>query len=81
MVGKRKDPKLRFNGTYYVANIYKPDGKRTMISFGPGGDRTEGEIMQHFFCKFSFLLNQQIRLRSPFPRSYPNIFYQQPSLR
>ena len=44
MAGKKKRPKLRFNGRYYVANIYKPDGKRTMISFGPLGERTESEI-------------------------------------
>ena len=29
-------------------------------------------IKQHFFCKFFFLLNQQIRFRSPFLHSYPN---------
>ncbi len=39
------------------------------------------KIKQHFFCKFSFLLNQQIRFRSPFPRSSPNIFCRQPSPR
>jgi len=38
-------------------------------------------VKQHFFCKFFFLLNQQIRFRSPFPRSYPNIFCRQPSPR
>jgi len=36
-------------------------------------------IKQHFFCKFFFLLNQQIRFRSPFPHSYPNIFCWQSS--
>jgi len=38
-------------------------------------------IKQHFFCKFFFLLNQQIRLRSPFQQSYPNIFCRQSSPR
>ena len=44
MAGKRKRPKLRYDGRYFVVNIYKPDGKRTMISFGPLGERSEGEI-------------------------------------
>jgi len=58
MAGKRKNPKLRFNGKYYVVNIYKPDGKRTMISFGPAGERTEGEIYTAFYKWFD-LFNQQ----------------------
>jgi len=48
MSRKRKSPKLRFNGKYYVVNFYKPDGKRTMISFGPTDERTEGEIYAAF---------------------------------
>ena len=41
----------------------------------------DNEIKQHFFCKFFFLLNQQIRFRSPFPRPYSNISCRQPSPR
>ena len=48
MAGTRKTPKLRFNGRYYVVNIYKPDGKRTTISFGTDEERTEGEIYEAF---------------------------------
>ena len=44
MAGKRKTPRLRFDGRYFVANIYRPNGSRTMISFGPLDGRTEGEI-------------------------------------
>jgi len=44
MAGKRKRPKLRYDGRYFVATIYKPDGKRTTVSFGPLGYRKEGEI-------------------------------------
>ena len=44
MAGKRKSPKLRRKGNCYVANIYKPDGSRTTISFGPDDERTEGQI-------------------------------------
>ena len=58
MAGKRKDPKLRYDGRYYVVNIYKPDGKRTMISFGPAGDRTEGDIYTAFY-KWLDLFRQQ----------------------
>lgn len=58
MAGKRKSPKLRFTGRYYVANIYRLDGKRTMISFGPPGERTEAEIYTAF-GKWLKLFNQQ----------------------
>lgn len=44
MAGKRKRPKLWFDGKYFKLNIYKPDGKRTTISFGHQGDRPESEI-------------------------------------
>jgi integrase len=48
MAGKRKSPKLRFNGRYYVANVYRPDGKRTTVSFGSASDRTEGAVYAAF---------------------------------
>lgn len=48
MAGKRKSPQLRFDGRYYVANIYKPNGKRTCISFGNLSDRSEGQIYAAF---------------------------------
>jgi len=69
MARKRKSPKLRFNGKYYVVNFYKPDGKRTMISFGPAGERTEGEIYAAF-GKWLDLFKQQpqkvLSLESPY---------------
>jgi len=69
MSGKRKSPRLRFTGRYYVANIYRPDGKRTMISFGPPGERTEAEIYTAF-GKWLALFNQQpqkvLSYRSPY---------------
>ena len=48
MAGKRKSPRLRFDGRYYVVNIYTPEDKRTSISFGPLGERTEGQIYAAF---------------------------------
>ena len=57
MAGKRKTPKLRFDGRYYVVNFYRPDGKRSMISFGPEGERTEGEVLTAF-GKWLDLFNQ-----------------------
>ena len=48
MAGKRKVPRLRYDGRYYVANFYKPDGTRAMVSFGPLGERTEGKIFSIF---------------------------------
>lgn len=44
MSGTRKRPKLRFDGQYWVAMIYKPDGKRGSISFGSPELRSETEI-------------------------------------
>ena len=48
MAGTRKTPQLRFDGRYYVVNVYKPDGKRTTISFGPAQGRTEGQVYSAF---------------------------------
>jgi integrase len=48
MAGKRKSPKLRRKGNCYIANIYKPDGSRTTISFGRDDERTEGQIYEAF---------------------------------
>ena len=48
MAGKRKRPKLREKGSCFVTDIYKPDGKRTTISFGAVGERSEGEIYAAF---------------------------------
>ena len=44
MATRRKPPKLRLKDGCYVANFYRPDGKRSTISFGPVGPRTEGQI-------------------------------------
>ena len=57
MAGRRKTPKLRLDGKYYVVGIYKPDGKRTNISFGSMEDRTEGEVYA-VFGKWLDLFNQ-----------------------
>ncbi len=48
MAAKRKRPKLRQKGNCFVTDIYKPDGSRTTISFGPPDVRTEGEIYAAF---------------------------------
>jgi integrase len=48
MAGKRKRPKLREKDGCFVTDIYKPDGKRTTISFGAVGERSEGEIYAAF---------------------------------
>ena len=49
MAGKRKPPTLRVHkGRYYRADIWRPDGKRTSISFGTAAERTEGEIYVAF---------------------------------
>jgi len=58
MAGKLKTPKLRMDGKYYVASIYKPNGQRTNISFGPTGERTKSEI-QIAFYKWLDLFEQQ----------------------
>jgi integrase len=60
MAGKRKPPRLRFDGRYYVANFYEPNGnngKRNTISFGAPCERTEGEIYVAF-GKWLDLYNQ-----------------------
>ena len=51
MAGRRKTPRLRFDGRYYVANVYEPHNdrwKRNTVSFGAPTDRTEGEIYVAF---------------------------------
>jgi len=48
MAGTRKPVKLRIKDGCFVANIYKPDGKRSTISFGSVGGRTEGQIYAAF---------------------------------
>ena len=48
MAGKRKPPKLRLKGNCYVANVYRTDNTRTTVSFGPIGERTEGQIYEAF---------------------------------
>ena len=48
MAGKRKLPKLRRKNASFVADVYRPDGKRTTISFGPSDSRTEGQIYAAF---------------------------------
>ena len=45
---KRKPARLRLKGGCFVADVYKPDGRRTTISFGPAHGRTEGEIYAAF---------------------------------
>ena len=58
MAGKRRPPKLRKNGPYYIAGIYKPNGQRTNISFGTADECTEGQIYAAFY-KWLDLFNQQ----------------------
>ena len=58
MAGKRKPPKLRDKGGCLVADIYRPSGRRTTVSFGSVGTRTEGEIYMAFGQWLS-LFNQQ----------------------
>ena len=69
MAGIRKTPKLRKDGKYYVASIYKPDGQRTNISFGWADDRLEGEIYIAF-GKWLNLFTQQpqkvLSFKSPY---------------
>ena len=48
MARKRKPPKLRRKGRCFVTDVYRSDGKRTTISFGPPDGRTEGEIHAAF---------------------------------
>ena len=58
MAGKRKPPRLREKDGCFVTDIYKPDGKRTTISFGAVGERSEGEI-HVAFGQWLDLFNQQ----------------------
>jgi len=48
MAARRKTPKLRVSGRYHVASIYRPDGRRSNISFGPTDVHTEGEVHTAF---------------------------------
>ena len=48
MAGKRKPPRLRRKEESFVADVYKPDGKRSTVSFGSRGQRTEGQIYSAF---------------------------------
>jgi len=48
MAGKRKPPKLREKQGCFVTDVYKPNGRRTTISFGSPGHRTVGEIYAAF---------------------------------
>ncbi|MBC8373251.1 MAG: site-specific integrase [Planctomycetes bacterium] len=44
MAGKQKPPTLRRKGRSFVTDVYRADGRRTTVSFGPPDGRTEGEI-------------------------------------
>ena len=44
MAGKRKPPTLRRKGRSFVTDVYRADGRRTSVSFGPPDGRSEGEI-------------------------------------
>ena len=44
MSGIRKRPTLRFDGTYWITTIYKPNGARGTISFGSTKARSEKNI-------------------------------------
>ena len=69
MPGKRKPPSLRKNGKYYIASIYKPNGKRTNISFGTADYLCEGDIYAAFY-KWRDLFCEQpakvLSFRSPY---------------
>ena len=41
-------PSLEKKERSFVADVYRPDGKRTTVSFGPTDVRTEGEIYAAF---------------------------------
>lgn len=58
MAGKRKQPRLRIDGVYYIAKIYTPDGRRTSFSFGHVDDRSEAEVREAF-AKWIELYQQQ----------------------
>ena len=69
LAGIRNPPKLRQKQGCFVADIYKPDGKRTTVSFGPMGERTEGQIYAAF-GNWLDLLNQHphkiLAFKSPY---------------
>ncbi len=44
----RKTPALRLKDGCLVMDVYRPDGKRTTISFGAARDRTTGEVYSAF---------------------------------
>ena len=44
MSGKRKRPTLRFDGQYWITTVYKPNGVRGTVSFGPPDERKERDI-------------------------------------
>jgi len=58
MAGKRKKPRLRIDGVYYITKIYTPEGKRTSLSFGHIDDRPEAEV-RAAFAKWIELYTQQ----------------------
>ena len=58
MAGKRKQPRLRIDGVYYVTKIYAPDGRRTSFSFGHVDDRPEADV-RAAFAKWIELYQQQ----------------------
>ena len=45
---RRKPPSLRMKDGCLVTDVYRPDGKRTTISFGPVNVRTQGQIYAAF---------------------------------
>jgi integrase len=48
MARTRKPPTLRRKGQSFVTDVYRLDGRRTTVSFGPPNGRTEGEIYVAF---------------------------------
>lgn len=44
MAGRKKRPTLRLSNGYWVTTIYKPDGARGTVSFGPKGSQSESKI-------------------------------------
>ena len=77
MAGKRKRPKLREKEGCFVVDIYRPNGKRTTVSFGSVGERSEGEIYAAF-GQWLDLFNQHphkvLAFRSPY-EAISNILY------
>ena len=72
MSGKRKPPKLRDKDGCLVADIYRPSGRRTTVSFGSVGTRTESEIYMAFGQWLS-LFNQQSHKVLTFKNPYEAI--------